>query len=72
MPCYSTAPQVTLCFAQSVASTRFMIQDEMRLETTPCDNCIIGTMIFLQVMGVWGPKWVRRYIEAWGQLGFRG
>ena len=39
------------CFPQSVASTRFMIQDEMRLETTKCDNCIIGTMIALQVRG---------------------
>jgi hypothetical protein len=35
-------PQVFFCFAQSVASTRWMIQDELRLETTKCDNCIIG------------------------------
>jgi hypothetical protein len=27
-----------------------MIQDELRLETTPCDNCIIGTMIALQYL----------------------
>jgi predicted small integral membrane protein len=25
------------------------LQDEMRLQTTQCDNCIIGTMIALQV-----------------------
>ena len=37
--------QVCFCFAQSVASTRFMIQDELRIQTTKCDNCIIGTMI---------------------------
>lgn len=36
-------PQVTCCFAQSVAATRWAIQDELRLQTTPCDNCIIGT-----------------------------
>ncbi|KAG2490484.1 hypothetical protein HYH03_011113 [Edaphochlamys debaryana] len=37
-----------LCFAQSVATTRWMIQDELQVETTKCDNCIIGTMIVLQ------------------------
>ncbi|GFH18589.1 uncharacterized protein HaLaN_15419, partial [Haematococcus lacustris] len=40
--------EVMCCFAQSVASTRFMIMDELRLETTACDNCLIGTMICLQ------------------------
>eukprot|EP00878_Enallax_costatus_P026600 GHUV01028551.1.p1 GENE.GHUV01028551.1~~GHUV01028551.1.p1 ORF type:complete len:140 (+),score=46.47 GHUV01028551.1:862-1281(+) len=25
-----------------------MIQDELRIQTTDCDNCIIGTMIFMQ------------------------
>lgn len=48
--------QVFVCFAQSVASTRFMIQDELRLETTPCDNCIIGTMIALQVRRVYAHR----------------
>lgn len=33
--------QVFLCFANSVASTRFMLQDEFNLQTTKCDNCII-------------------------------
>ena len=33
--------ETVCCFAQSVASTRFMIQDEMHLENTPCDNCLI-------------------------------
>mmetsp|Transcript_19428 Transcript_19428/g.54306 ORF Transcript_19428/g.54306 Transcript_19428/m.54306 type:complete len:271 (-) Transcript_19428:1711-2523(-) len=42
--------EVVLCFAQSVASTRWMIQDELRLQTTKCDNCIIGTMIALQYL----------------------
>jgi hypothetical protein len=35
--------EVTCCFAQSVASTRWLIQDELRIQTTQCDNCIIGT-----------------------------
>ncbi|GLI59287.1 hypothetical protein VaNZ11_001140 [Volvox africanus] len=38
------------CFAQSVATTRWMIQDELQVETTKCDKCIIGTMIFLQYL----------------------
>ena len=33
--------ETVCCFAQSVASTRFMIQDEMHLENTPCDNCLV-------------------------------
>jgi hypothetical protein len=73
--------EVTCCFAQSVASTRWVIQvsaeaasrrprpaphrpaaappprltapsappqDEMHLQNTKCDNCLIGTMIALQ------------------------
>ncbi|KIZ01789.1 hypothetical protein MNEG_6172 [Monoraphidium neglectum] len=48
----SSAPclQVFLCFAQSVASTRFMIQDELSIQNTQCDNCIIGTMICAQYL----------------------
>ena len=33
--------ETVCCFAQSVASTRFMIQDEMHLENTQCDNCLV-------------------------------
>lgn len=33
--------QVFLCFGNSVASTRFMLQDEFNIQTTQCDNCII-------------------------------
>ena len=35
------ALETVCCFAQSVASTRFMIQDEMHLENTQCDNCLV-------------------------------
>ena len=42
--------QVFFCFAQSVASTRWAIQDEMHLQNTQCDNCLIGTMIALQYL----------------------
>lgn len=33
--------QVVLCFGNSVASTRFLLQDEFNIQTTQCDNCII-------------------------------
>ncbi|CAD7697166.1 unnamed protein product [Ostreobium quekettii] len=36
------------CFGTSVAVTRWMIQDELHIQNTQCDNCIIGTMIFFQ------------------------
>lgn len=38
--------QVFLCFANSVASTRFMLQDEFNIQTTKCDNCIIVLLFF--------------------------
>eukprot|EP00195_Chlamydomonas_chlamydogama_P008863 CAMPEP_0202900824 /NCGR_PEP_ID=MMETSP1392-20130828/12054_1 /ASSEMBLY_ACC=CAM_ASM_000868 /TAXON_ID=225041 /ORGANISM="Chlamydomonas chlamydogama, Strain SAG 11-48b" /LENGTH=295 /DNA_ID=CAMNT_0049587273 /DNA_START=146 /DNA_END=1033 /DNA_ORIENTATION=- len=40
--------EVCCCFANSVAVTRWMIQDELRIVTSKCDNCLIGTMIVLQ------------------------
>ena len=40
--------EVFLCFGNSVASTRFMLQDEFNIQTTKCDNCIIGFMFCLQ------------------------
>ncbi|XP_008233012.1 PREDICTED: leucine-rich repeat extensin-like protein 1 [Prunus mume] len=39
--------EVCFCFATSVASTRFLIQDEFNIQTAPCDNCIIGFMLCL-------------------------
>ena len=39
-----------LCFAQSVAVTRWLLQDDLELETTACDKCIIATMITLQYL----------------------
>ncbi|KAI5595148.1 hypothetical protein POPTR_003G130700v4 [Populus trichocarpa] len=42
------ATEVFLCFGNSVASTRFMLQDEFNIQTTRCDNCIIGFMFCLQ------------------------
>eukprot|EP00884_Botryococcus_braunii_P023409 jgi/Botrbrau1/9752/Bobra.85_1s0003.1 len=44
------AAEVACCFPQSVASTRWMIQDQMRIGNTPCDNCLIGTMIWCQYL----------------------
>ncbi|KAM1268426.1 hypothetical protein TB1_000740 [Malus domestica] len=39
--------EVCCCFSSSVSSTRFLIQDEFNIQTTPCDNCIIGCMLCL-------------------------
>lgn len=46
-PSVCLALESTCCFTLSVASTRFAIQDEMMIANTPCDNCIIGTMVVL-------------------------
>lgn len=47
-PWLCLALEVTLCYPQSVFVTRFMIQDEMQIHNTQCDNCLIGTVIVLQ------------------------
>lgn len=39
-----------ICFANSVAVTRWLLQDDLELETTACDKCIIATMIALQYL----------------------
>eukprot|EP00271_Cylindrocystis_brebissonii_P019452 TRINITY_DN5910_c0_g1_i1.p1 TRINITY_DN5910_c0_g1~~TRINITY_DN5910_c0_g1_i1.p1 ORF type:complete len:217 (-),score=19.00 TRINITY_DN5910_c0_g1_i1:336-986(-) len=40
--------EVFLCFGSSVATTRFLLQDQFNIQTTQCDNCIIGFMFVLQ------------------------
>ncbi|KAL2635989.1 hypothetical protein R1flu_007468 [Riccia fluitans] len=40
--------EVWCCFSNSVASTRWLLQDEFNIQTTKCDNCIIGFMVCLQ------------------------
>ncbi|KAL5653531.1 hypothetical protein ACJX0J_038989, partial [Zea mays] len=47
-PEFCLATEVFLCFGNSVASTRFLLQDEFNIQTTQCDNCIIGFMLCLQ------------------------
>ncbi|PVH33316.1 hypothetical protein PAHAL_9G626000 [Panicum hallii] len=47
-PEFCLATEVFLCFGNSVASTRFLLQDEFNIQTTQCDNCIIGFMVCLQ------------------------
>jgi hypothetical protein len=37
--------EVTCCFANSVVSTRYLIQDTMIVQNTECDNCLIGFMV---------------------------
>ncbi len=45
-PEFCLVMEVCFCFAQSVASTRWLLQDEMRIANTKCDNCIIGMGVF--------------------------
>ncbi|XP_073313876.1 uncharacterized protein [Primulina huaijiensis] len=47
-PEFCLATEAFLCFGNSVASTRFLLQDEFNIQTTQCDNCIIGFMFCLQ------------------------
>ncbi|XP_076939158.1 uncharacterized protein LOC143607677 isoform X3 [Bidens hawaiensis] len=47
-PTFCLCTEVFFCFGNSVASTRFMLQDEFNIQTTKCDNCIIGFMVCLQ------------------------
>lgn len=37
-----------LCFPASVMSTRAMLQDEMQIQNSECDNCLIGFMVAMQ------------------------
>ncbi|GKU95228.1 hypothetical protein SLEP1_g8615 [Rubroshorea leprosula] len=46
-PEFCLGAEVFLCFGNSVASTRFLLQDEFNIQTTKCDNCIIGFMFCL-------------------------
>ncbi|KAL9328714.1 hypothetical protein ACSQ67_003717 [Phaseolus vulgaris] len=45
------ATEVTCCFANSVSSTRYLLQDEFNLQTTQCDNCFIGFISYTQQLG---------------------
>lgn len=47
-PEFFLCTEVVCCFANSVQSTRFLLQDEFNIQTTRCDNCIIGVMFCLQ------------------------
>ncbi|KMT20434.1 hypothetical protein BVRB_1g004280 [Beta vulgaris subsp. vulgaris] len=47
-PEFCLCAEVCFCFSNSVASTRFLLQDELNIQTTKCDNCIIGFMVCLQ------------------------
>ncbi|KAL8266586.1 hypothetical protein R6Q59_003930 [Mikania micrantha] len=47
-PTFCLCTEVFCCFGNSVASTRFLLQDEFNIQTTKCDNCIIGCMVCLQ------------------------
>ncbi|BBN10033.1 hypothetical protein MPTK1_5g00340 [Marchantia polymorpha subsp. ruderalis] len=49
-PKFCAVTEVCCCFTLSVATTRFMLQDELRIQNTKCDNCIIGTMFVLQYL----------------------
>lgn len=40
--------EVCCCFPNSVLATRYLLQDEMQLQNTKCDNCLFNTMVALQ------------------------
>ena len=42
------AGEVTCCFANSVVSTRYLIQDQMVIQNTQCDDCLVGFLIFTE------------------------
>ncbi|XP_016440236.2 uncharacterized protein LOC107766038 [Nicotiana tabacum] len=46
-PEFCLATEVCCCFGTSVSSTRFLLQDELNIKTTKCDNCIIAFMVVL-------------------------
>ncbi|XVF73148.1 hypothetical protein PTKIN_Ptkin12aG0178300 [Pterospermum kingtungense] len=46
-PEFCLCTEVFCCFTTSVTSTRFLLQDELNIQTTKCDNCIIGFMFCL-------------------------
>ncbi|CAN1237286.1 hypothetical protein LINGRAPRIM_LOCUS1851 [Linum grandiflorum] len=47
-PEFCLCSEVFCCFSNSVASTRFLLQDEFNIQTSTCDNCIIGFMFCIQ------------------------
>jgi len=42
------AAEVSLCFANSVVSTRYLIQDSMVVQNTQCDNCLVGFLVAME------------------------
>jgi hypothetical protein len=49
-PDFCLATEVLLCLPASISSTRYALQDELRIMNTPFDNCVIGTMIAAQYL----------------------
>ena len=47
-PEFCLASEVTCCFANSVVSTRYLIQDTMIVQNTECDNCLIGFLVAME------------------------
>ena len=42
------ATETTCCFANSVVSTRYMLQDSMIIQNTQCDDVLVGILIALE------------------------
>lgn len=42
--------EVSLCFPNSVMATRYLLQDEMQIQNTKCDNALISCMVGLQAL----------------------
>ncbi|XP_062201490.1 uncharacterized protein LOC133904018 [Phragmites australis] len=45
---FTSFNHLSCCFCSSVASTRFLLQDEFNIQTTQCESCIISFMFLLQ------------------------
>jgi hypothetical protein len=40
--------EVACCFANSVVSTRYLIQDTMIVQNSACDNCLVGFLVAME------------------------
>ena len=47
-PACPAAAQTVCCFANSVVVTRWLIQDELFVMNTQCDNCLMAWLIFIE------------------------
>mmetsp|Transcript_4516 Transcript_4516/g.11768 ORF Transcript_4516/g.11768 Transcript_4516/m.11768 type:complete len:242 (-) Transcript_4516:68-793(-) len=49
-PQFCLCMETTCCFPSSVLATRYLLQDEMQIQNTQCDNYLISVMVGLQFL----------------------